>query len=89
MSNRTQTALQETGSNDTARPEAILRIGAVENRTGLKRSTIYKYIALGGGAFPSPVDLLGNGRCVGWRESDIEHWLHSRAAVKPIGSIAA
>jgi prophage regulatory protein len=58
----------------------ILRRRDVMLRTGLSRSTIYKYMALG--EFPKPVRL--GSKAVGWRDSDIEAWIASRP-VSPLG----
>ena len=52
----------------------ILRRPAVEQATGLSRSTIYAMMAEG--AFPKPVRL--GKRAVGWREADVRAWLESR-----------
>lgn len=56
----------------------ILRRRQVEERTGLSRSTIYDRIDPKSprfdSSFPKPYHL-GNGRAVGWRESDIEGWI--------------
>ena len=55
-------------------PLTILRRKQVEERTGLRRSTIYKHI--NAGTFPSPIAL--SGRAVGWLEEEIVEWLHDR-----------
>ena len=52
----------------------ILRRRAVEERTGLKRSTIY--FLMSAKTFPRPIRL--GAKAVGWREVDIENWLASR-----------
>lgn len=49
----------------------IFRLKELENRIGVKRSSIYKM--MDEGLFPKPVRL--GRRAVGWREEDIEHWL--------------
>lgn len=51
-----------------------LRRSAVEQLTGLSRSTIYDLMAKG--AFPRPVRLTG--RAVAWPESAIAEWLAQR-----------
>jgi prophage regulatory protein len=51
-----------------------LRRVAVEELTGLSRSTIYDLMAKG--AFPRPVRLTG--RAVAWPESAIAEWLAQR-----------
>jgi len=60
---------------------SILRLPAVQARTGLSRSTIY--LRISEGSFPKPVSL--GGRAVGWVEAEINAWLnrqieHSRQA---------
>ncbi|MEP1213428.1 MAG: AlpA family transcriptional regulator [Marinobacter sp.] len=49
----------------------ILRLRNVMEKTGLARSTIYKYIDAG--TFPKPIDL--GGRSVGWVDSEIDGWI--------------
>ncbi|MBS0122521.1 helix-turn-helix transcriptional regulator [Thetidibacter halocola] len=51
----------------------VLRRRAVEQMTGLSRSTIYAKMA--DGTFPKQVKL--GKRAVAWRESDIVEWLNS------------
>jgi prophage regulatory protein len=53
------------------RPDRILRLPKVLDRTGLSRSTLYRKI--GEGSFPQQVRIAE--RCVGWREAHIEEWL--------------
>ena len=55
--------------------EKHLRRRAVEDITGLSRSTIYDL--MGKGQFPRPVKLTG--KAVGWPESAISEWLNSRS----------
>lgn len=50
----------------------ILRRRQVEKRVGLTRSPLYARIKAG--TFPKPIQL-GNGRAVGWLESEIDAWL--------------
>lgn len=52
----------------------VLRLAAVKARTGLSRSSIYKFTAEGG--FPQPVRL--GARCVGWLEAEVDQWLGAR-----------
>lgn len=54
--------------------DRYLRRTNVEDRTGLKRSTIYSLMKKG--KFPRPVKLTG--KAVAWRESDIKAWMDSR-----------
>ena len=57
---------------------SILRLSAVQERTGLPTSTIYHYIRLG--IFPASV-ALGGGRSVGWYSDAIDSWVQSRQSV--------
>lgn len=50
----------------------ILRRKQVEARTGFSRTTIYAKVRTG--EFPAPI-TLGNGRAVGWIESEVEGYL--------------
>ena len=54
--------------------ESLLRRPAVQARTGLGRSMIYRYVKEG--RFPAPV-RIGN-RAVAWRESDVSAWIAER-----------
>lgn len=54
--------------------EKHLRRRAVEEITGLSRSTIYDL--MGKGQFPRPVKLTA--KAVAWPESAISDWLNSR-----------
>ncbi|KPQ27640.1 MAG: putative transcriptional regulator [Marinobacter excellens HL-55] len=49
----------------------ILRLRDVMEKTGLARSTVYKYIEAG--TFPKPIDL--GGRSVGWVDEEINDWI--------------
>lgn len=49
----------------------LIRIKDVMDRTGLARSTVYKYISLG--QFPQSIKL--GTRAVAWVESEIETWI--------------
>jgi prophage regulatory protein len=55
-------------------PLKILRLPAVEDRTGLARSTIYLKISQN--AFPAPISL--GDRSVGWIEEEINSWIKER-----------
>lgn len=55
---------------------AILRRKQVEQRTGLRRSTIYD--AMRRNEFPAPIRL--GARSVGWLSSEIEAWISARIA---------
>ncbi len=58
--------------------EVIIRRRAVQERTGLTRSTMYLYISKG--EFPRPVAL--GLRAVGWRESEVNAWINARQVVR-------
>jgi prophage regulatory protein len=49
----------------------ILRLKDVIEKTGLARSTIYKYMDLD--SFPKPIPL--GGRSVGWVDSEVHEWI--------------
>lgn len=54
----------------------ILRIKEVIQRTGVPRSTVYAWIAVGD--FPRPIKL--GRRSVGWLEESVSAWIQSRSA---------
>ena len=60
------------------RPETLIRLPEVMNRTGMSRSSIY--LAMRNGTFPRPVKLIPGGTAVAWRESDIQAWIDERTA---------
>ena len=49
----------------------LIRIKDVMDRTGLARSTVYKYISLR--QFPQPIKL--GTRAVAWVEREVEAWI--------------
>jgi prophage regulatory protein len=57
----------------TDRPDRILRLKSVLERTGLSRSTLYRKME--NGTFPSNIKI--STRCAGWRESTVEAWLNN------------
>ncbi len=57
----------------TDSPDRILRIKTVLDRTGLKRSTMYRKMQKG--SFPKSLQI--SDRCAGWRESDVNDWLNN------------
>lgn len=63
-------------ASDAARPDRILRLRTVLDRTGLSRSTLYRKIDEG--TFPAQIHIAA--RCVGWRESAILEWLDQPTA---------
>lgn len=60
-----------------AKPGRLLRLPSVEERTGLKKSTVYAGVAAR--TFPAPVRL--SARAVAWREEDIDRWIAERTTV--------
>ncbi|MEZ5445160.1 MAG: AlpA family transcriptional regulator [Gammaproteobacteria bacterium] len=54
----------------------LLRLPAVENAVGYKRSTIYRLIAER--KFPAPISL--GARAVAWRSSEIQRWIDERGS---------
>ncbi len=52
----------------------MLRLPDVIEKTGLSRSSIYKYVSLG--KFPKPVHL--GERTIAWIDSEIEDWLSAK-----------
>jgi len=54
--------------------EELLRRPAVEQRTGLSRSTLYELIARG--EFPAPVHLTE--RAVAWPRTAVDAWIAAR-----------
>lgn len=52
----------------------VLRIEEVKAKTGLAKSTIYKYADAGN--FPRPISL--GGRAVGWIDSEVHEWLQEK-----------
>ena len=59
----------------------ILRLPAVMQMTGLRKSAIYD--AAQRGAFPRQIKLLG--RASGWRRDEVEAWIESRPTVTSPG----
>lgn len=60
------------------RPEKLLRLDAVEERTGLKKSSVYA--GMKARTFPAAVRL--SARAVAWRESDIDRWISDRLTTR-------
>ena len=54
----------------------IIRLPAVEIKTGLKHSAIYQKMAEGD--FPRPVPL--GPKAVGWIEAEVDAWIDDRIA---------
>lgn len=60
------------------KPLRALRIGDVENRTGLKKSSIY--LLESKGRFPKRVKLTE--RTTTWLEHEVNAWITERAAAR-------
>lgn len=74
--------------NQNTRPTApapgrLLRLESVENLTGLRKSSIYTYMASKAHGFPTPVRI--GARAVAWRESDVLAWIAGRTEARPQG----
>jgi prophage regulatory protein len=63
----------------------LLRLDIVEDRTGIKRSTIYTGVKAK--TFPAPVRI--GARAMAWREEDIERFIASRPSMATGGDHAA
>jgi prophage regulatory protein len=57
-----------------AKPGKLQRLPIVEERTGLKKSSVYA--GMKDGTFPLPVRL--SARAVAWREEDVDRWINER-----------
>ena len=68
--------LRKRGSYMGYRPERLLRLKTVVDRTGLGRTLIYQQ--MDEGSFPKPVKI--GARAVAWAESDIQKWIEERIA---------
>ena len=60
----------------------IPRLKDVIEKTGLARSTIYKYVDLN--TFPKPISL--GGRSVGWIDSEVHAWVAEKVENRDIGN---
>lgn len=65
----------------TLSSERLLRLPEVIARTGCPRSTVYEKMQKG--EFPTSVAIGARARA--WRESDITHWIVSRAPTASTG----
>lgn len=63
-------------NNNNQQKPKLLRRPAVEEMTGLKRSTIYA--KMDKDEFPKPIKL--GERMVAWLESDVIDWINARIA---------
>jgi prophage regulatory protein len=65
--------MQEDPTTKAEKPDRILRLPAVLERTGLSRSTLYRKIKAG--TFPKQIAI--SVRCAGWREIAVNDWLRN------------
>ena len=66
--------------------DRLMRLQEVEEVTGLKHASIYRFMR--DGSFPLPVRVSAT--AVRWKESDITVWIESRpVATSELGSTAA
>lgn len=73
-SNDSSTARTANLTSTSTQPIAILRRKAVEQITGLSKSSIYAGIQ--NGTFPMPIRLTANS--VGWVSHEIQNWLQEK-----------
>ena len=62
----------------------VIRLQQVMERTGLGRSTIYKYVSESW--FPKAIPL--GGRSVGWLEGEVSEWILERVAERDIQEVS-
>lgn len=65
--------MQDHPTTTADKPDRILRLPAVLERTGLSRSTLYRKIKAG--TFPKQVAI--SVRCAGWHQAAVEMWLRN------------
>ena len=73
---RRRAKAEQPMERNTNQPARILRVPEVEARTGLSRTTIYRWRVAG--RFPQAVAL--GAHSMGWIESDVDEWIRERAA---------
>jgi len=69
-------------TSNTETTDRFLRLKEVETIIGLKRSWIYD--AMDRGDFPRQVKI--GRRAVGWRQTDVDAWLHERVVESDLPS---
>jgi predicted DNA-binding transcriptional regulator AlpA len=65
---------------DDREPDVIVRLPAVEQFAGKKRSQIFDDVKLG--LFPRPIKLTDGGRAIGWLRRELFEWQRSRVAAR-------
>ena len=83
--NRSRATTEQPMEQRTNAPTRILRLSEVQARTGLSRTTIYRWRV--GGRFPRAI-VLGR-RTVGWIESEVEEWIREQIAESRGGAESA
>lgn len=73
--------MQPDAAVSTARPDRILRLPAVLDRTGLSRSTLYRKMQEG--TFPKQIAL--GVRTAGWREAAVLRWMQNPMSFRADG----
>jgi prophage regulatory protein len=71
----------------TQKLRRLLRLAAVEDATGMKKTQIYE--AMARGVFPRPVPILEGGKAVGWVEDEIIAYIDVRIALRDRREAAA
>lgn len=73
--------MENTPTPTAPTPGRLLRLDAVEHLTGLRKSSVYTYMASKAHGFPTPVRI--GARAVAWRESEVLNWISTRTK-KPL-----
>lgn len=76
-------AARQPNSEISPQPAAkmrLLRLPLVEERTALKRSTLYRLVKSGDLAAPVRISA----RCIAWRESDIDDFIAGRVTARSL-----
>ena len=76
---KTTSTTEQPRNERTRAPTRMLRLPEVKARTGLSRTTIYRWRVAG--RFPQAVRL--GTRNLGWIESELEAWMGERMAERP------
>lgn len=63
----------------------LLRLRAVEEFAGLKRTQLAEHMKRG--EFPSPIKLTDTGRAVAWLEEELVAWRQGRVAKREAGAV--
>lgn len=63
----------------------VLRIAALEEKIGRKKSWIYA--AVRAGTFPAPITL--GGRAIGWLSADVDDWLEQQIKASRLRKLEA